>query len=145
MHHLGQKLYTSSTDTHLAPSPTIYQWQSCAQFPAFSSSICSGLCCDESEESDNRVVESLCFAEWFDPNGRCSGDRCVCSFTQIAWNEREYITWTSPESICGSQDRPGDIRINSLSYFMFSVDRPCLKDPSLDDDLGWKRTMMLKS
>ena len=85
VHHLGQKLYTSSTDALLALAKLsndnfllsvqqFFQWW------------CCDLWCDESIDSDTRVVES--------PNGRCSGDSCVCSITQITWRERENVTWT---------------------------------------------------
>ena len=67
VHHLGQKLYTSSTDALLAPAtfndlPLAKLSNDSFLLPVqqFFQWWCRDLCCDELEESDNRVVESFC-------------------------------------------------------------------------------------
>ena len=149
MHHLGQKLYTSSTDALLAPATfndlPLAKLSNDSFLLFQSNNFSSGdvAACVAMNRWKVTIVswESLCFAEWIDPHGRCNGDRCVCSFTQITWPERENVTWTFRKTLVvdktaseafgenrcaetGSQvlNRPPyDIWINSLSDFMFTA------------------------
>ena len=78
-------------------------------------------------KSQTCLGKSFCFAEWLNPNGRCSGCRCASSRIQIAQNVRENKTWTSLEASVVDKaasealdaqelDRiSGDSQINSLS------------------------------
>ena len=53
----------------------------------------------------------------------------------MAWARKHHVDLSGKHLLLTRP--PGDILINSFELFHHSDDRPCLRDPSLDD-FGWK-------